>query len=109
MGMNWDEVHDDAEQMEHVVSDRLIERIDEMLGRPEFDPHGPLNTPVTVARVTDQDAAFLRFLESQNLKPGQTIEVEGRDEVSDSVRLKGSNDQRMTIGTRAASKLLVTE
>ena len=98
MGMNWDEVHDDAEQMEHVVSDRLIERIDEMLGRPEFDPHGdpipsadgqlahraletlltcPLNTPVTVARVTDQDAAFLRFLESQNLKPGQTIEVEG--------------------------------
>jgi DtxR family Mn-dependent transcriptional regulator len=129
MGMNWDEVHDDAEQMEHVVSDRLIERMDEILGRPEFDPHGdpiptadgqlahraleslltcPLNTPVTVARVTDQDAAFLRFIESHNLKPGQTIEVEGRDEVSDSVRLKGSNDQRMTIGARAASKLLVT-
>jgi DtxR family Mn-dependent transcriptional regulator len=129
MGMNWDEVHDDAEQMEHVVSDRLIERMDEMLGHPEFDPHGdpiptadgrlahraleslltcPLNTPVTVARVTDQDAAFLRFIESHNLKPGQTIEVEGRDEVSDSVRLKGSNDQRMTIGARAASKLLVT-
>jgi DtxR family Mn-dependent transcriptional regulator len=129
MGMNWDEVHDDAEQMEHVVSDRLIDRMDEMLGHPEFDPHGdpiptadgrlahraleslltcPLNTPVTVARVTDQDAAFLRFIESHNLKPGQTIEVEGRDEVSDSVRLKGSNDQRMTIGARAASKLLVT-
>jgi DtxR family Mn-dependent transcriptional regulator len=129
MGMNWDEVHDDAEQMEHVVSDRLIERIDEMLGRPEFDPHGdpiptadgqlvqraleslltcPLNTPVVVARVTDQDAAFLRFIESHHLKPGQTIEVEARDEVSDSVRLKGRDDQRMTIGARAASKLLVT-
>ena len=40
MSMNWDEVHDDAEQMEHVVSDRFIERIDEMLGRPAFDPHG---------------------------------------------------------------------
>ena len=97
--------------------------------RPEFDPHGdpiptadgqlaqraletlltcPLNTPVTVARVTDQDAAFLRFIESHHLKPGQTIEVEERDEVSDSVRLKGRNDQRMTIGARAASKLLVT-
>lgn len=129
MGMNWDEVHEDAEQMEHVVSDRLIERIDEMLGHPEFDPHGdpipnaegqlahraletlltcPLHTPVTVARVTDQDAAFLRFIESHHLKPGQTIEVEERDEVSDSVRLKGRNDQRMTIGARAASKLLVT-
>ncbi len=128
MGMNWDEVHEDAEQMEHVVSDRLIERMDEMLGRPAFDPHGdpipnadgqlahrsletlltcPLNTPVTVARVTDQDAAFLRFIESHHLKPGETIQVEERDEVSDSVKLKGRNDQRMTIGARAASKLLV--
>ncbi len=63
---------------------------------------------MTVARVTDQDAAFLRFIESHHLKPGQTIEVEARDEVSDSVRLKGRNDQRMTIGARAASKLLVS-
>jgi DtxR family Mn-dependent transcriptional regulator len=128
MGMRWDEVHDDAEQLEHVVSDRLVERIDEMLGRPEVDPHGdpiptaegklaerpletlltcPLHTPVTVARVTDQDAAFLRFIESHHLKPGQTIEVEARDEVSDAVRLKGRDDARMTIGARAASKLLV--
>ncbi len=130
IGMNWDEVHDDAEQLEHVVSDRLIERIDEMLGQPEVDPHGdpiptadgelphrtletlltcPLHTRVTVARVTDQDAAFLRFIESHNLKPGQTIEVEARDEVSDSVRLKGPDEARITIGARAASKLLVTE
>jgi DtxR family Mn-dependent transcriptional regulator len=128
LGMSWDEVHDEAEQLEHVVSDRLIERIDELLGRPEVDPHGdpipspegriarrhletlltcPLNTPVTVMRVTDQDAAFLRFIESHDLKPGQAIEVEARDQVSDSVRLKGKNDQRITIGTRAASKLLV--
>ena len=40
MGMRWDEVHDDAEHLEHVVSDRLIDRIDEMLGHPETDPHG---------------------------------------------------------------------
>jgi DtxR family transcriptional regulator, Mn-dependent transcriptional regulator len=128
MGMRWDEVHDEAEQLEHVVSDRLIERIDEMLGRPQVDPHGdpipsregelvrreldtlltcPLNTAVTVARVTDQDAAFLRFIEHHNLKPGQSIEVEARDEVADSVRLKGKSGQSMTIGARAASKVLV--
>jgi DtxR family Mn-dependent transcriptional regulator len=128
LGMRWDEVHDDAEQLEHVVSERLIERIDELLGHPEVDPHGdpipsregelvrreldtlltcPLNTPVTVVRVTDQDAAFLRFIESHELKPGQSIEVEVRDEVSDSVRLKGRDHQRITIGMRAASKLLV--
>src|SRR5213080_1420420 len=40
MGMSWDEVHEDAEQLEHVVSERLIQRIDEMLGRPTHDPHG---------------------------------------------------------------------
>ena len=38
--MSWDEVHDEAEQLEHVVSERLIERMDEMLGHPEVDPHG---------------------------------------------------------------------
>jgi DtxR family Mn-dependent transcriptional regulator len=128
LGMKWDEVHEEAELLEHVVSDRLIERIDEMLGHPEVDPHGdpipnregelvrrdldtllscPLNTPVTVTRVTDQDAAFLRFIEGNSLKPGQSIEVEARDEVSDSVRLKLPSSQRLTIGMRAASKLLV--
>lgn len=128
IGMRWDEVHDEAEQLEHVVSDRLIERIDELLGHPEVDPHGdpipsrdgelvrrqletlltcPLRTAVTLTQVADQDAAFLRFLESHDLKPGQSIEVEARDEVSDSVRLKGPNGQSITIGTRAASKLLV--
>ena len=40
MGMSWAEVHDEAEQLEHVVSDRLIERMDEMLGHPTHDPHG---------------------------------------------------------------------
>ena len=128
MGFNWDEVHDEAEQLEHVVSDRLIDRIDEMLGRPQVDPHGdpipdpqgtvkpqnvqslmtcPLHTPVTVTRVVDQDRLFLRFIESHNLKPGESIEVEARDSVSDSVRLRGKDDHRITIGTRAASKLLV--
>ena len=66
-----------------------------------------MNTPVTVTRVIDQDKVFLRFIEQHHLKPGESIEVEHRDEVSDSVRVKGKNDQRVTIGTRAASKLLV--
>ena len=128
LGMRWDEVHDEAEKLEHVVSERLIERIDELLGHPAVDPHGdpipnrhgelinqefdtlltcPLRTPVTIMRVTDQDAAFLRFIEHHSLKPGQSIEVEARDEVSDSVRLRGKDNQRVTIGMRAASKLLV--
>ncbi len=130
MGLKWDEVHDEAEQLEHVVSDRLIDRIDEMLERPEVDPHGdpipgpegtiaerhfetlltcPLHTRVTVRRVVDQDKAFLRFIESTDLKPGQAIQVEARDAAADSVsvRVGAAADRRITIGTRAASKLLV--
>ena len=128
LGLRWDEVHEEAEKLEHVVSDRLIERIDEMLGRPGFDPHGdpipepdgtirprelhsllecPLNTPVAIRQVADQQADFLRFAERTDLTPGQSIEVEARDAASDSVRVRGSNGREMTIGTRAASKLLV--
>jgi DtxR family transcriptional regulator, Mn-dependent transcriptional regulator len=128
MGFGWDEVHDEAEHLEHAVSDRLIERIDQMLGRPVADPHGdpiptaegafraqkaqslltcPLDTPVVVTRVIDQDRAFLKFIESNDLKPGQSIRVEQRDAASDSVRLRGHLDRSITIGARAASKLLV--
>src|SRR6187431_111879 len=128
MGMKWDEVHEDAEQLEHVASERLIERIDEMLGRPTHDPHGdpipgpdgaitrrvldtlmtcPVGIPLRVTRIADQDPGFLRFIESNDLKPGQAIEVELRDPAADSVRLRGRARKTITIGTRAASKLLV--
>jgi DtxR family Mn-dependent transcriptional regulator len=128
MGLGWDEVHEEAELLEHVVSDRLIDRIDEILGRPDTDPHGdpipnaegavkprnvqslmtcPVDKAVTVTRVVDQDKAFLRFIESHDLKPGQLIRVESRDAASDSVQLRVRGDRSITIGTRAASKLLV--
>ena len=128
MGMSWDEVHDEAEKLEHVVSERLIERMDGMLGHPQVDPHGdpipnaegvvterelhslltcPMGVPLAVTRVADQDAAFLRFLEQSHLKPGQELRVESRDEAADSVRVRCKDTAPLTIGARAASKLLV--
>jgi DtxR family transcriptional regulator, Mn-dependent transcriptional regulator len=128
MGMSWAEVHDEAEQLEHVVSERLIERIDDMLGHPTHDPHGdpipnpegaiarrdldtlltcPVGSPLRVTRIADQDPAFLRFIESNDLKPGQPVEVQARDTAADSVKIRGKNQKTITIGARAASKLLV--
>ncbi len=128
MGMSWAEVHDEAEQLEHVVSERLIERIDEMLGRPTHDPHGdpipdtegtiaarhlenlltcPIGVTQRVRRIADQDAAFLHFIEEHDLKPGRQVLVEARDAAADSVRLRSGDGQAITIGARAASKLLV--
>ena len=128
MGMSLTEVHDEAENLEHAVSDRLIDRIDEMLGRPAVDPHGdpipdpegsvpmldydslltcPLDAPVTVSRVSDQDREFLQFAERHGLRPGDVVRVEERTAAGDSVTLRGSDDRHVTIGARAASKVLV--
>ena len=128
LGMNWTEVHDEAERLEHAVSERLIDRIDEMLGRPSVDPHGdpipgpegelarqtypdlltaPVRCGLVVTRVTAQDAEFLRFVEQHDLKPGQRVEIESRDPASDSVTVRGETGQLTTIGARAASKVLV--
>jgi DtxR family Mn-dependent transcriptional regulator len=127
MGMSWDEVHDEAEQLEHAVSDRLIERIDAMLGHPSVDPHGdPIpdsdgvihapelatlltcdtNQPLRVSRVVDQDAAFLRFIEQSHLKPGQPVLVEERDAAADRVTVR-TDGVSLALGQRAASKVLV--
>jgi DtxR family Mn-dependent transcriptional regulator len=128
MGMSWAEVHEEAEQLEHVVSERLVERIDEMLGRPTHDPHGdpipdtegtitarhldnllscPIGAALLVRRIADQDPAFLHFIEEHDLKPGRQLVVEARDAAADAVRLRGGDGHTLTIGARAASKLLV--
>ena len=128
VGMSWAEVHDEAERLEHAASDQLIDRIDAMLGRPSTDPHGdpipdsegtvvtheyqtllscPVNTPVVLTRVTDQDAEFLRFLEGSDLTPGQSIRVETRDTAADHVVVRGKGDRQIMIGMRAAAKLQV--
>ena len=67
----------------------------------------PLRTPLRVMRITDQDPAFLRFIESNDLKPGQAVEVETRDAAADSVKVRRGSHAAITIGARAASKLLV--
>jgi DtxR family Mn-dependent transcriptional regulator len=128
MGMSWTDVHDEAEHLEHAVSERLIQRMDEMLGFPSVDPHGdpipnadggvaepayisllecPLGTSVRVARVADQDAGFLRFLEQSALVPGQAVTVVDRDASADSVSIEAAGARTIVLGARAASKVLV--
>lgn len=128
LGMSWTEVHDEAENLEHAVSDRLVGLIDEMLEHPSVDPHGDpipdrhgalpgheyeslltctVGVPMTVARVSDQDRGFLQFAEKHELRPGDTVQVEERSAEADSVRLRVRSNRKLTIGGRAASKVLV--
>lgn len=128
LGMSWAEVHDEAERLEHAVSERLIDLIDDMLGRPDVDPHGdPIpdvhgaiahrdlvdlltvrtGDPIVVARVIDQEADFLRFVERCELIPGNRITVVSRDPASDAVHLRTPGGRDVMIGARAAAKILV--
>jgi len=129
LGMSWAEVHDEAERLEHAVSDQVIARIDALLGRPSVDPHGdpiptaqgrvprsddvsllsaPVGTSLRVSRVIDQGAEFLRFAEQQELVPGREITVESRDTQTEAVRFRAESGRKRTIEGRAAAKVLVT-
>jgi len=95
-GYAWDEVHDEAEVLEHAISDRLLEGIDERLGRPRFDPHGDAIPDAAghvhrepfvvlgrasaghtgrVLRVSDRDPELLRAVESAGVAVGATVTV----------------------------------
>jgi DtxR family Mn-dependent transcriptional regulator len=128
MGMDWSEVHGEAELLEHAVSERLLERIDTMLGHPEVDPHGdPIPTAcgevaetdypnlvtcsvgesMTLVRVTDQATDFLQLIERYGLVPGVKLRVVNRDEQADTVEVMSEGRDTVNLGYRAASKIQV--
>ena len=111
---SWDEVHDEAERLEHFISERLEDRIAAKLGDPETDPHGHLiperngalpareevllskwacGVPAVISSVSDRDAAVLREMTRLGLKPGVAITVEaGTRNASLRVRVGRSSD-----------------
>ena len=129
LGLSWDEVHEEAEHMEHAVSDRLIDRIDAFLGHPTADPHGDpipaadgsLRAPRThslaqcqpgdrfeLARVLDQSPEFLRYLTESNLSLGvRGHVVVNRPEAGIVTVCVDHAD--VTLGREAAEKILVLE
>jgi DtxR family transcriptional regulator, Mn-dependent transcriptional regulator len=129
LNLPWDQVHDEAEQMEHAVSDRLIDRIDEFLGKPDYDPHGdpipasdgsfrgrssratPLTdcaprTRVKLVRVLNHGPDFLRFLSDSGLAVGVVATVASNSAEAGTVHVK-LNGRPVTLGYPAAEKLLV--
>jgi DtxR family Mn-dependent transcriptional regulator len=127
LGMDWSEVHAEAERLEHAISDQVLERMDAMLGSPETDPHGdPIpdasgkvpalaveslaralpGERLRVARVLDQSADFLRYVDQQGLKPGAEIQTVGRDEAADVLTLE-TGGETLRIGLRPAARILV--
>ncbi len=117
LGYSWDEVHEEACRLEHVISEDLERRIAEALGNPERDPHGdPIPTPdltmpptrsrpllslrppqrAIVRRVSNEEPAFLRHAERLGLTPGARLEILERSEFDHNLRLR-MEDRHETI------------
>ena len=129
LGYSWDEVHEEAERLEHVISERMEERIFELLGRPEIDPHGhaiptlggkvravstrtlvesSVGEKLVVQGVSDDDAGKLRELDRRGLRPGTRVDVVAGSEFDGpiEIRLKG---RRESLPLGLARAVFVTE
>jgi DtxR family Mn-dependent transcriptional regulator len=128
LGMDWADVHAEAEELEHAISERLLGRIDAALGHPKTDPHGdpipsaqgavseraartlvsfPVQVNARVLRVRDQSAMFLALVEKLGLKPGARVRVLERDLVSGVVQLGLRDGSRQPLGLGEAGKIEV--
>jgi DtxR family Mn-dependent transcriptional regulator len=124
----WNEVHMLAEELEHVSSKELIDRLDEYLGFPQFDPHGdpipdnkgkiknvkkqplvqlPLHFPADVCQVTNQSEEMLELLQHKNIAIGTRLEVKRHFDFDQSLELKIKNNT-VTISEQLAKNIYVT-
>lgn len=125
----WQEVHEMAEELEHISSKKLIDRLDEFLGFPKSDPHGDpipdingkfsqkkqvslldlkLNVSAVVSNISDQSPEMLELLSHKGLGLGTKLEVKKRFLFDNSVELKVKNQQPITISENVAKNVFVT-
>jgi DtxR family Mn-dependent transcriptional regulator len=124
----WDEVHEVAEELEHVSSKKLIDKLDEYLGYPRFDPHGdpipdmhgkmedvervsladlPLNTHAEVCHVGNQSSEMLEVLRHKNIAIGTKLEAKRKFEFDNSVEIKIRQLGTVTISEQLAKNIFV--
>lgn len=130
LGFKWDEVHDIAEQLEHIRSEKLVQYLDRFLGKPKFDPHGdpipdengnfhvqntfPLSeagktSTVTITGVIDHHPAFLQYLDQCGLALGKKIKVQGITGYDNSMNIAFLNSkQKLFISFEVAKNILVS-
>jgi len=127
LGFSWDEVHEVAEQLEHIQSDKLVERLDKYLGYPQFDPHGDiipaanedlvapnrktlaeaaLGTKNCVTSVKDNSPEFLQYVSQLGIAIGQEIELINRFDFDGSMHIE-VNGKLATISQKVAENIFI--
>jgi DtxR family transcriptional regulator, Mn-dependent transcriptional regulator len=126
----WDEVHDIAEELEHISSRKLIDRLDAFLGFPDTDPHGdpipdsqgrlqirrqvnlsqlPLNKMVQVSAIATQTTEMLEVLNHNHIRLGTRLEIKKKFQFDDSLEVKVRNRAPVTLSAHVAKNVLVSE
>jgi len=126
----WDEVHEMAEELEHITSKKLIDRLDTFLDFPETDPHGdpipdsqgkfnhqkqvslldlPMNKPVKVSGVASQTTEMLELLQHKNIGIGTRLEIKKKFPFDNSIELKIRNQAPITVSEQLAKNILVND
>ncbi|HXB06587.1 MAG TPA: metal-dependent transcriptional regulator [Puia sp.] len=126
----WDEVHEIAEELEHISSRALIDRLDAFLGHPETDPHGdpipdsqgriqvlrqvsladlPLNKTAQVSGIASQTSEMLEVLEHNHIRLGTRLEIRKKFPFDDSLEVKVRNRPPVTLSARVAKSVLVDD
>lgn len=127
LGYSWDEVHNEADKLEHHISEQFEARIAEALGNPSLDPHGdpipaldgtintadltfisdlPIGTKAMVSRIVDQSSDVLRYLSELGLTPGVVISVSSRSPLGDILTMDVAGNAH-TISAAVARNVLV--
>jgi DtxR family Mn-dependent transcriptional regulator len=128
MGLSWDKVHNEAEKLEHALSEELEDRIDQLLGHPTIDPHGsPIPSKAgkvarhmtgklsemkagqkaTIAEVSDEDSELLRYLGDLGLFPREVVTVVAVAPFKGPITLQ-LNQREVVVGREAANEIYVT-
>jgi DtxR family Mn-dependent transcriptional regulator len=127
LGFGWENVHDEAERLEHAASDELIARMADAIGNPTADPHGaPIPTATgevdetrlasiadltageraTVVRMSDRDPAFLRYLDELGIRPGAVVQVVARGQFGGPLTILVGGAEH-AVGTSAAGQVFI--
>ncbi|MFN8282719.1 MAG: metal-dependent transcriptional regulator [Chitinophagales bacterium] len=124
----WDKIHDIAEQLEHIQSDELIDRMDEYLGHPKFDPHGDpipdkngffsttnvicltdakLKKQYILANVDDSSTAFLKYLNKIQVSLKDKIKIVDKEAFDETMQIIINDRKQITISNDAAKNMFV--
>lgn len=129
LGLDWSEIHDEAEVLEHAISEKVLERLDIFLGKPRHDPHGHpiptkngiirrfpkktlldslVGTKMKIESILDQSPEFLNFAQAKGLMPGRMVTLVKNEKVADTIELQVEKMPKFSLGYKTAQKILVS-